>query len=556
MTMIQINGVTGETWTYSDVREKSIIMSKALYGAGLRQNDVISVISENRFEFLPISYGALFINVIVAPLNITYTRSKLSKKFSNNLIKNYQQFQKIISARVIRTTLYFLKIVKFYILFQLILFYIFVAEIEHSFKLSKPKFVFTSKTSINNVKNAASKFPFIERIINIDEELDDFVSANENKNFDVEKYATKKVQISDQTAFIMMSSGTTGLQKAVQQTHENVLSVIQCYREIFVLFRMVHELKYSVVLNVTPWFHGFGFISKILIIASRQDRLVFLPKFQEKDFYHAIEKFRVNILTLVPPIMVLLAKSTLFDKYDLSSVKDIGCGAAHLSREIEEQVKTRFKGEVTIRQGYGLTEATFGTLTGVLNLKPGSVGQVVKGVYAKVIDEKGNILGPNQIGELCFKSLRVMKGYIDNKKATDEMIDNEGWLHTGDLGYYDQDLQFFIVDRLKELIKYKGFQVAPAELETILLTHKKILDCGVIGVPDEIAGELPMAFVVKKPGESLSEKEVQNFIENNANKIMWLRGGVKFVDEIPKNASGKILRRELRDLYKSSKSKL
>lgn len=149
-----------------------------------------------------------------------------------------------------------------------------------------------------------------------------------------------------------------------------------------------------------------------------------------------------------------------------------------------------------------------------------------------------------------------MKGYLANDKATRETIDKDGWLRTGDLGYFDDDSQFYIVDRLKELIKYRGFQVAPAELEALLLTHPKIKDCGVIGIPDEFSGELPMAFVVKQSDEILSEKEVKDFVAKHVNKSKWLHGGVKFIDEIPKNPSGKILRRELRDLYKSMKAKL
>lgn len=235
---------------------------------------------------------------------------------------------------------------------------------------------------------------------------------------------------------------------------------------------------------------------------------------------------------------------------------DIGCGAAALSKDIEDQVRERFNGNVTIRQGYGMSETTLGTLGSSLIIKPGSVGEPLKGVYAKVIDELGKSLGPNKPGELCFKGDRIMKGYINDPKATSDTIDKDGWLHSGDIGYYDEDKQFYIVDRLKELIKYKAFQVPPAEIEGLLLSNPKVKDCGVIGIPDEESGELPLAFVVKQPGVNLTEQEVMNFVAENTSKAKWLRGGVKFIDEIPKNPSGKILRRELRQMYKSSKSKL
>jgi len=177
----------------------------------------------------------------------------------------------------------------------------------------------------------------------------------------------------------------------------------------------------------------------------------------------------------------------------------------------------------------------------------------------KLIDENGHSLGPNQRGELCFRGTRVMAGYIGDKQATSAMIDDDGWLHTGDIGYYDEDLQFYVIDRIKELIKYKGFQVAPAELEAILLTHPKIKDCGVIGKADENVGEVPIAFVVKMDN-SLTEREVVDFVDKDVSPAKKLRGGVIFVDEIPKNPSGKILRRQLRDLLSQillkSKSKL
>ena len=203
-----------------------------------------------------------------------------------------------------------------------------------------------------------------------------------------------------------------------------------------------------------------------------------------------------------------------------------------------------------------MSETTLGTLGSSMILKPGSVGEALKGVYVKVIDEFGRTLGPDQPGELCFKGDRIMKGYINDPNATSEAIDKDGWLHSGDIGYYDEDKQFYIVDRLKELIKYKAFQVPPAEVEALLLSNPKVKDCGVIGIPDEESGELPMAFVVKQLGTNLTEQDVAKFVEENASKPKWLRGGVKFIDEIPRNPSGKILRRELRDLFKSSKAKL
>lgn len=149
-----------------------------------------------------------------------------------------------------------------------------------------------------------------------------------------------------------------------------------------------------------------------------------------------------------------------------------------------------------------------------------------------------------------------MKGYVNDVEATKTAIDNDGWLHSGDIGYYDEDKHFFIVDRLKELIKYNAYQVAPAELEALLLSNPKVKDCGVIGIADEKAGELPFAYVVKQPGVHVTDKEIIQFVADNTSKAKRLRGGVKFINEIPRNPSGKILRRKMREMYKSSISKL
>jgi 4-coumarate--CoA ligase len=262
-------------------------------------------------------------------------------------------------------------------------------------------------------------------------------------------------------------------------------------------------------------------------------------------------------LSTPPPVMIFFINTPLFNKYNLSSIKIFICGAAPISGETETKLKSKFKHEIYINQIYGQTETTLGVVCRSFGWsKPGSVGGVVKGTYVKVVDLDGKTLGKNEAGEILVKGNSVMKGFYNNPHATADTIDKDGWLHTGDVGYYDDDLQFFIVDRLKELIKYKGFQVPPAELEGLLLTHPKIIDCGIIGIPDERAGELPFAFVVKHPNAQITESEVKEFVEKHASNSKWLRGGVKFINEIPKNPTGKILRRELRELYNSMRAKL
>lgn len=198
-------------------------------------------------------------------------------------------------------------------------------------------------------------------------------------------------------------------------------------------------------------------------MASALAKIILLSKFEERKFLSSIERYSCNVSFMVPPLMVFLAKNELVDEYDLSSLKYVLSGAAPLSKELETAVKDRLKNpNLLVKQGYGMTELTVGVLSQKEIIKPGSVGDVNAGVYAKVVDESGKALGPHQRGELCFKGSVLMLGYINDEKATRATIDEDGWLHTGDVGFYDEDLQFFIVDRIKELIKWKGFQVPPA----------------------------------------------------------------------------------------------
>lgn len=266
------------------------------------------------------------------------------------------------------------------------------------------------------------------------------------------------------------------------------------------------------ILMVIPCFHAYGLLTTIGTSICGAT-IVLLPKFEEHLFLRTIQTYKTNMAFLVPPLLVFLAKSPLIDQYDLSSLVAIGCGAAALSKELSETVKSRL-GILAIRQGYGMSEMTLGVLAqSIEHDKPGGVGTLRAGVWGKVIDpDTGRTLGPNQPGEMCFKGSIIMRGYRGNETATKQTIDPDGWLHTGDVGYYDEDREWFIVDRLKELIKYKGFQVPPAEIEAILLTHPDVFDAAVIGVPDERAGELPFAFVVRKPNTHLTEKDVIEFV--------------------------------------------
>lgn len=216
---------------------------------------------------------------------------------------------------------------------------------------------------------------------------------------------------------------------------------------------------------------------------------------------------------VVPPLMVFLAKSPLIENYDLTTLKLLFCGAAPLSKELEVAVGIRLNIPL-IRQGYGMTEGTFSfTSQTDEHHTAGSVGTFRAGLMCRIVDEQtGDNMPPLRKGEILIKGRSIMKGYANDEVATRRSIDQDGWLHTGDVGYFNDEGELFIVDRLKELIKYKGYQVPPAEVEGLLLQHPKIADAGVIGKPDGTVGELPLAFVVKQPNVELSEKDVVKFV--------------------------------------------
>jgi len=303
-----------------------------------------------------------------------------------------------------------------------------------------------------------------------------------------------------------------------------------------------------------PMYHAYGMFINLQSLLLRQT-LVVMYRFQEKLFLSCIEKYKVSFLYCVPPLVFFLLKDPLVDQYDLRSVKYLCCGAAPLKSDVEKNVTKRMNLEF-IQQAYGLTEATFVLCINkhpTETYKPGHCGKLVPGVEVKVVDVKtGKSLGANKEGEICVRGLSVMRGYLRNEAATSNAIDKDKWLHTGDIGYYDEDRYFFIIDRLKELIKYKAYQVAPAEIEGILMSHPSVKDAAVVGIPDDAAGELPKAYVVKVPGSQVEARELIEWVSGKLSPQKRLRGGVEFVMEIPKNPTGKILRRLLRDM----KSKL
>jgi acyl-CoA synthetase (AMP-forming)/AMP-acid ligase II len=274
--------------------------------------------------------------------------------------------------------------------------------------------------------------------------------------------------------------------------------------------------------------------------------VVTMPRFDLEQSLELTQRYHVTRFYAVPPVVLALAKHPLVDQYDLSSVLQIFSGAAPLGAELAAEASKRVGCEVV--QGYGMTElspVSHCTVEG--DFRPGTSGITVGSTEIRLVDpETGEDRDVGEEGELWVRGPQVMKGYLNNDEATRNTIDEDGWLHTGDIAVLDEHDHVSIVDRVKELIKYKGFQVPPAELEALLVAHPKVADVAVIGIPDEEAGELPKAFVVPQPGAELTPEELQEYVAGHVAAYKRVRL-VEFVDQIPKSPSGKILRRMLRD---------
>tara|TARA_Y100001934_G_scaffold235911_1_gene287051 strand:- start:28 stop:987 length:960 start_codon:yes stop_codon:yes gene_type:complete len=299
------------------------------------------------------------------------------------------------------------------------------------------------------------------------------------------------------------------------------------------------------LIGVLPFFHIYGMVVIMKLALGNGATVVSMPRFDLEEFLTICQDQKVTVAPLVPPIVLGLAKHPIVDQFDLSSLRLVFSGAAPLGAELAAELSGRLSCPVV--QGYGMTEASPVTHLSPTegNVKPGAVGMVVPNTEVKIADlDSGSPLPPNQEGEVCIRGPQIMKGYLNRPDATAESIDEEQWYHTGDIGYVDDDGFFYIVDRVKELIKYKGMQVAPAELEALLITHPDIADVAVVPKPDEEAGELPKAYVVLKEGADAPADAIMGFVAERVAPHKRIRL-VEFADEIPKSASGKILRRML-----------
>jgi acyl-CoA synthetase (AMP-forming)/AMP-acid ligase II len=346
------------------------------------------------------------------------------------------------------------------------------------------------------------------------------------------------------------SSGTTGFPKGVMLTHRNIVANL-CQMNGAVDFDAFQEP--DTILAVLPLFHIYGMVVVMQLGLCNGATIVTMPRFDFEEFLATTQKYRVTILPIVPPIVLAMIKSPAVSQYDLSSVRLVFSGAAPLGAAQAHQLEDRLKCEV--RQGYGMTEAS-----PVTHISPtrkgvpvdiGSAGRLTPSTEVKFVDPATGqpVSGAKQEGELYIRGPQIMKGYLNQPGETAACIDSEGWYHTGDVGYADENGWTYIVDRTKELIKYKGMQVAPAELEALLLTHPAVLDVAVVRRPDEEAGEIPKAFIVLKSdaeSRAVTADAITSWVAERVAPHKRIRQ-LEFTAQIPKSPSGKILRRLIVD---------
>ncbi|MEE2636810.1 MAG: 4-coumarate--CoA ligase family protein [Acidobacteriota bacterium] len=481
-----IDGPTGRTITYGELVTAIRCTAAGLTERGFAKGDVFAIYSPNRPEYAVAFMGVAMAGGVNTTVNPLYTAGELKRQ--------------LIDAQA--------------------------------------KFLVTIPPFLDKAREACANTPVQEVFVFGEAEgATPFSSLSQTDSAP----PTNIVDPREDLVALPYSSGTTGMPKGVMLTHRNLVANL-CQTD------SVERLSAKdVLIGILPFYHIYGMVVIMGGALRTGATIVTMPRFDLEQFLELIQRYAVTTAYLVPPIVLALAKHPLVDRYNLSTLQNILSGAAPLPEPVARACASRHN--LTVRQGYGLTETSPVTHANGRDreVRVASAGCAVPNTECRIVDvQSGDDAAEGETGEVWVRGPQVMKGYLHNPEATRNMIDTEGWLHTGDIGYADADGYMFVVDRVKELIKYKGLQVAPAELEAVLQAHPSVADAAVIPVPDEEAGEVPKAFVVLKPGTEPSSEALMSHVAERVAPHKRVRY-VEFIDAIPKVPSGKILRRELRE---------
>uniref|UniRef100_U5EJG4 Luciferin 4-monooxygenase n=1 Tax=Corethrella appendiculata TaxID=1370023 RepID=U5EJG4_9DIPT len=503
-------GITGRNYNYAKLRDYSAATAIRLQQKfNLKSGDVVGICLPNIPEFPICCFGAIEADLIVTTVNPIYTAHEISKQILDS------------QAKVM-----FCTVEKYSVL-------------EEAVKLSEQNIpIICIKTDKNDILPRNSI---------------DFFELMDTKGIDFSSLQ-KPIRDHHETVTLPYSSGTTGLPKGVMLSHTNLISNCEMLK--------VNTGKGTIVLPTTdsyqdvlpcvlPFFHIYGFTVTLMSKLNQGCKMVTLPGFRPDTFLNALAEHKGSVLNLVPPIIIFLTNFEGVQNKHTQSIRNIFSGAAPLAQSDAEMFLKKVP-HVDFVQGYGLTETSPVVLfQSVGSTNYASIGAPCPKTQAKIVsidDPTFTALGANQCGELLVRGPQTMKGYHNNEKATKETLVENGWLRTGDISYYDENGQFYITDRLKELIKVKGFQVPPAELEALLRSHNEIADAAVVGKSHPIDGERPVGFVVLKKNSTLNEENIKKFV---AEKVAAYKkiDEIIFLEAIPKNPTGKIIRKDLKAKY-------
>ncbi|KAI1869798.1 hypothetical protein JX265_002030 [Neoarthrinium moseri] len=515
-------GLTGRTYSATQFFQRSESLAKSLSkrmgwapNEGTCWDKVVGIFSFNTIDYIPAAYAVHRLSGIASPANAAYSEPELTHQLKSS------------GAQILFTCIPLLDI---------------------AVKSAEAAGIQKDRIFILPMVGDKKRVPF--------QSIEELISEGESLP-ELEALSWTEGQGARQPAFLCFSSGTSGLPKAVMISHRNVIANILQHTTYESVARKQLGISTQVELGLMPQSHIYGLIVVSHTAPWRGDEIIILPKFEFESYLAAIQRFKIEHLIIVPPIVIRMLQSRdVCSKYDLSSVRFVYSGAAPLGEETIEDLKKIYP-KWTVAQAYGMTEtAVVVSSTSEHDVVNRSSGSLLPGIRVKIVDLEGNeVTECDKSGEILVQSPSSVLGYLNNEKATTETFvhDKDGrWVKTGDEGLFTKSPSghehLVIVDRIKELIKVKGHQVAPAELEAHILAHPAVSDCAVIQTPDDRSGEVPKAFVVKSPEfAKQSEDEVAQIIikhvADHKSHYKRITGGVEFLDEIPKSPSGKILRR-------------